>query len=254
MTGNPMETPPNQIPPEVQRSKKPARRRWLPYGCWPWFFATFVFLVLAGLLLPVTNSGCGRSPQTRALAQAKQVGLALKLFAGDHDGAYPGQGCPVEMREVPRNSNQAFACLFPTYITSETIFGNKLSAYQIGLGPDNVIDRPYTGHPVQTLRPGENVYGYMMGLTDGSNPSAPLVVDGSDGSGHYNKVPGLRGGTWKEGRAIVIHLDNSGAIENLRGPDNTLYIPRADDLSRNALDAEQWGKDVRYLDPAVAGP
>ena len=158
------------------------------------------------------------------------------------------------MKGAPQNSNQAFACLFPIYTTSEPIFGNKLSAYQTGKGPDNVIDNPYTGHPVETLRPGENVYGYVMGLTDNANPNAPLVVDGTDGSGHYNKVEGIRGGTWKEGKAIVIHLDNSGGIENLRGPDNTLYIPRFNDPSKNALETSYLGKDVRYLDPAVTGP
>ena len=188
------------------------------------------------------------------MAQAKQVGLALRLFAGDNDGRYPGQGVPVEMKAAPRNANQAFACLFPTYTTAETIFGNKLSAYQTGKGPDNVIDSPYTGHPVETLRPGENVYGYLLGLTDNSQPDAPLVLDGGDGSGHYNKTPGVRGGTWKEGRAVVIHLDNSGTLANLRGPDNTLYLPRADDPTKNALDTGYLGKDVRYLDPAVAGP
>ena len=158
------------------------------------------------------------------------------------------------MKGAPQNSNQAFACLFPIYATSERIFGNKLSAYQTGKGPDDVIDNPYTGHPVETLRPGENVYGYVMGLTDNANPNAPLVVDGTDGSGHYNKVEGIRGGTWKTGKAIVIHLDNSGGIENLRGPDNTLYIPRFDDPSKNALETSYLGKDVRYLDPAVTGP
>ena len=258
MVDNPMETPPAQNLPAVpDANQNPApkpKRGLLPHGCLPWGFAAFVVLVLLGIILPLFNSVAVRGPQTRALAQAKQAGLALKLFAGDHDGHYPGQGVPVEMREAPRNSNQTFACLFPTYTQSETIFGNKFSAYQTGNGPDNRIDPQYTGRPVETLRPGENVYGYVMGLTDDSNPDAPLVVDGSDGSGHYNKVEGLRGGTWKGGKAIVIHLDNSGAIENLRGTDNSLYIPRSDDPARNALDTGYLGKDVRYLDPAVAGP
>ena len=192
--------------------------------------------------------------QTKSLDQAKQVGLALKLFADDHNGHYPVQGYPGEMKDAPRNSNQAFACLLPTYTDSEKLFGNRLSAYQTGTGPDNVIDNPYTGYPVETLRPGENVYGYVMGLTDGSGPNSLLVVDGSDGTGHYNTDEQRRGGTWKGTKAVVIYLDNHGAIETLRGPDNTRYIPRGGDLSKNALETSYLGKDVRYLDQAVAGP
>ncbi len=192
--------------------------------------------------------------QTKALAQAKGVGLALKLFAGDNNGNYPRQGIPMEMKDGPTSANQAFAVLFPTYIQAETIFGNKLSAYQTGKGPDNVIDNPYVWEPVETLRPGENVYGYVMGLKDDSRPDAPLVVEGTDGTGHYNRSEHTRGGLWKGEKAVVIHLDNSGVLENLAGRDDRRYIPRAEDRSKNLLDLRNWGQDVRLLDPAVAGP
>ena len=253
-----METSPDQTRPEAPdagpKSEPEGKRRLLPHGCWLWSFAALLICVLAGLALPCFGCIGVRGMQIKSLAQAKQIGLALKLFAADHDGHYPGQGFPGEMKDAPRNSNQAFACLFPTYTSSETIFGNRLSAYQTGTGPDNVIDNFYTGHPIQTLRAGENVYGYVVGLTESANPNSPLVVDGSDGSGHYNKVEGIRGGTWKDGKAVVVHLDNSGSLATLRGPDNTLYIPRPGDPSKNALETSYLGKEVRYLDPAVAGP
>ena len=66
------------------------------------------------------------------------------------------------MTNAPADSNTAFACLFPIYTQSESLFANKYSAYQTRV-PDNVIDPPYTVSPVKTLEPGENVYGYVMG-------------------------------------------------------------------------------------------
>ena len=80
--------------------------------------------ILAGIALPVFNSVQVRGSQTKALAQAKQIGLALKLFAGDNDGVYPKSGVPTLLTAVT-TSNDAFAALFPTYTTSESIFGQQ---------------------------------------------------------------------------------------------------------------------------------
>lgn len=139
-------------------------------------------------------------------------------------------------------------------MNSETIFGNETSAYQTR-PPDNIIDNPYTGSPRHTLQPGENVYGYVMGLTESSRPVLPLVVEGTDGSRHYNTVPTRRGGVWgRTRRTIVVHLDNSGEVAKLNGDDHALYIPQSPDSRRNALDEAYLGRDARYLDPAIAQP
>ena len=45
--------------------------------------------ILAGIALPVFNAVQMKGQQVKALAEAKQVGLACKLYAGDHDGKYP---------------------------------------------------------------------------------------------------------------------------------------------------------------------
>lgn len=247
-----MTTSPENYP--LAQAATPNKRRGLPRGCGPWLLAAFLVPVLAGLALPLFNTTCLKGTRTRSLAQAKQIGLALRLFAGDNEGIFPRRGVPAEIKELPANSNQAFVVLFPTYVTAETLFGNPFSAYQMGKGPDNRLDAAGTWPPIETLRPGENVYGYVMGLADASDPKTPLVVEGTDGSRHYNKTDDLRGGIGKEGKAIVIRVDNSGSIETLLGPGNTLYLPRTDDRQKNALDIGYLGKDVRYLDPAVAGP
>ena len=147
--------------------------------------------------------------------------------------------------------------LFPTYTQSETIFGNPLSNYQTRT-PDNVIDDAFTGSPIKPLEPGENVYSYVMGLDDSFDPTIPLVVDGTDGTGHYVAALARHGGVWGGAEAIVIRLDNSGRFEKLAGPTNARYIPMgtlsAADNSKpddNLLDVSRYGPAVRLLDPAI---
>src|SRR5438132_4242752 len=50
-----------------------------------------IIAVLASLALPVFSSVQARAQQTKDLSNAKQIGLACKLFAGDHDGRFPYQ-------------------------------------------------------------------------------------------------------------------------------------------------------------------
>ncbi len=182
--------------------------------------------ILAGIALPVFNSVQTKGAQTKALAQAKQIGLALKVCASDNEGVYPKANVPTGL-VAPTNSNMAFFALFPSYTQSEKIFGNKASAYQAGTGPDDVIDA--AGAPQsKTLAAGENVYGYMMGLTDSSTPSAPLVFDGTAGGtgdtvGAYTNIQTSKGGVWTGTKAVVIRLDNSGAVENLSQAAATQY-------------------------------
>ena len=255
--GNPDIPPMNPEPsknqdPDLVKVTLPAKRPYIARvfeGC----VVLVVLLVLASVCLPVFNSVAVRGPQTKALAQAKQIGLALKIFAGDNDGRYPTEGVPAEMTQPPANANVAFACLFPTYTTSEKIFGNKLSAYQTRI-PDDVIDNPPTFPPRKTLEPGENVYGYVMGLTDKSPGDSPLVVDGTDGTGHYRTDPKSFGGVWQGKQAIIIRLDNSGSLGDLHGPAEARYVAQSPEHpERNLLAPSSLGAGVRLLDPAIAG-
>lgn len=211
--------------------------------------------ILAGIALPVFNTVQVKGSQTKALAQAKQIGLALKLFAGDNDGVYPRQGVPAVLAADPATSNDAFAALFPTYTQSEKIFGNKLSAWQTGAGPDDRYDVTYNGTATQTLKAGENVYGYMRGLSDASNPSCPLVFDGTkpgDTTGSYDKVPGNKGGVWSGTKAVVIRLDNSGAVENLSINQQVVFKDPVSGADASLLDAtanSNLGASCRLLNP-----
>ena len=206
--------------------------------------------ILAGIALPVFNSVQVRGQQTKSLAQAKQIGLALKILAGDNDGVYPKNGVPAIATNAPANANQAFSTLFPTYTQSETIFGNKLAAgYQTGAGPDNKIDNPAVYPPNDTLKSGENVYGYMMGLSDASNPGCPLVFDGtadgvSGGNGTYGTTPNTKGGVWSGTKAIIVYLDNHAGVENLDATKHQVLT----------TDPGTGTKNISVLDPTAFSP
>src|SRR5947209_6001306 len=79
-----------------------------------------IIAVLAGIALPVFSTVQERGAQTKDLSNAKQIGLACKLFASDNDGKFPSldgrAGDPPA--GVPATSNAAFACLVPTYLPS----------------------------------------------------------------------------------------------------------------------------------------
>jgi prepilin-type N-terminal cleavage/methylation domain-containing protein len=192
--------------------------------------------ILAGIALPVFNSVQVKGQQTKCLAQAKQVGLALKLFASDNDGSYPiyqsdvtkapGSGTASQSNY----SNQDFFALFPTYTQSESIFANK-SNYYNNVVPDNVIDASGTVQS-STLMKGENSFDYVEGLNDTFNPSSALICDGVLGtSAAYTITKGVPGYDWGTNKAIVIHLDNSGGLDTLVGA-STAMTDQGNDPSK----------------------
>ena len=226
-------------------------------GWMQWLCGGIVLAVLVGVSVPAFSEMAEKADRSKSLSRAKQIGLCLKLFAGDNDGDYPKNGVPEPLKK-PTTANAAFAPLLPVYTQSEMLFGDELSAYQTRK-PDNVVDNPYTGKPVHTLEPGENVYGYMMGLSDSSHPNCPLVFDGTDGTGYYTTDAKARGGVGGGVEVIVIRLDNHGALEPLSGPPNLRFVPLGKALAEkldaqpddNLLDAKLYGDGVRLLDPAV---
>lgn len=178
-----------------------------------------IIAILASIAFPVFNTVTERANQTKDLANIRQIGVTLKLFAADHSGSYPSQtdpdatppGTPIT------NSNQAFRQLFPNYLTNEEIFAVKGSAYTVGT-PDNRIDQtPTGGNYTQTLLAGENSYSYVKGLNETSNASLPLVADGfADPVGAppvYTVNKSVKGGVWAGKRAIVLNCD--GSVNNL---------------------------------------
>ncbi|MDQ3118295.1 MAG: type II secretion system GspH family protein, partial [Verrucomicrobiota bacterium] len=55
-----------------------------------------IIALLAGIALPVFSQVPERGAQTKDLSNAKQIGLACKLYATDNDGKFPDMNGQVD--------------------------------------------------------------------------------------------------------------------------------------------------------------
>ncbi len=138
-----------------------------------------IIAILASIALPVFNGVTERANQTKDLSNAKQIGIAMKLFASDNNGFYPVEAAGGRLpTAAPRISDerptQAFWWLFPNYLTTEDIFTVATSKWTPSAA-DNEIDPAGSSTQTDTLKAGENTYAYVAGLTDTSNPAFPLA-------------------------------------------------------------------------------
>jgi prepilin-type N-terminal cleavage/methylation domain-containing protein len=200
-----------------------------------------IIAILAGIALPVFSSVQTKGAQTKALSNAKQIGLACKLFATDNNGQYPSKtvdpssGRPTNADVT--SSNAAFAQLFPDYLQSEQIFFQAKSAFTTK-PPDDKLDSATGGGGGKTLDQGENHWAYVLNLTDSSNASFPLIADGfEDPNGHtYSTDETQKGGVWRAKAAIVIRVDASGKVEKVAATKKVKGGPNDDDLFKSATD------------------
>jgi prepilin-type N-terminal cleavage/methylation domain-containing protein len=182
-----------------------------------------IIAILAGIALPVFSQVQEKGAQTKALSNAKQIGLACKLYAGDNEGQYPNKDANGVAIPAGSESNLYLKTLIPDYVPSEKIFFVAKSQWNLRGGivqpPDEVITAE-----TDKLGPGENHWAYVTNLTETSNPSFPLLADGfSTTPGTYSAVESEVGGVWKGKRAIVIRADQSGSIEKVKSTDFKVY-------------------------------
>jgi prepilin-type N-terminal cleavage/methylation domain-containing protein len=187
-----------------------------------------IIAILAGIALPVFTSVQVKGAQTKALSNAKQIALALRLYASDNNGIYPSytlQGGQPTTTTVA-DSNTAFAQLFPTYVQQEAIFWLSKSAFCSPNPPNEQQDNPPLDTPVLTLATQENEWAYVLELNDSSNPSVPLLADGftSPTQHTYTTDATTKGGVWKGANAIVVHADSSGAVSKITNTGGSLQI------------------------------
>lgn len=195
-----------------------------------------IIAILAGIALPVFGQIQVRGAQTKALANAKQVGLACKLFAMDNNGNFPTYKLDVNLRPDTTagnvaDANEAFAQLIPDYVQSEQIFFVQGSAYT-KFQPDNKIDNPALQSPVESLKAGENHWAYVLGLTETSNSAFPLLADGfKTATAHdYDKDKTKPGGVWEAKKAIVVRVDGSGEVLKVASTGILKLSPQNGDL------------------------
>ncbi|MBA2623208.1 MAG: hypothetical protein H0U88_06250 [Chthoniobacterales bacterium] len=153
-----------------------------------------------------------RGAQTKDLSNAKQIGLACKLYATDNDGKFPDMNGQVDLPTAllvsGATSNQAFALLIPDYLPSEKLFYVAKSAWSSQAPDENFIA------PADRLEAKTNNYAYVKGLNDTSNPNFPLIADAPESAATtYTTDQAAKGGVWKGKKAIVVRTDQSGAVE-----------------------------------------
>ena len=181
-----------------------------------------IIAILAGIALPVFGQVQVKGAQTKVLSNIKQIGTACRLFADDYNGLYPTYTLDQNNKQTNNKvgtSNEAFAQLFTAgYMETEQIFFCAKSAFT-PKPPDEKFK-----NAGEILESGENHFAYVLGLSTTSPATWPLIADGfkSEGDHTYSKVESEKGGVWKGKKAIVLHCDNSGTIEQLN---NSLKVP-----------------------------
>jgi prepilin-type N-terminal cleavage/methylation domain-containing protein len=201
-----------------------------------------IIAILAAIAVPVYNSAIMSGQQTNALNNAKQIVLALKMFANDNGGSFPADTNSYGEKIV--TSNDAFRSLVPNYIDNEQVF--TVSRSKVGPRADNKTDPSQ-----EILRPGENHFAYIAGLNSTSNSNWPVVVDSTDGSGHFTTVEGDYGGTWKGIKAVMARVDGGAQLVTLQGTGTRRFLPRFDDPTKDGLAVSDYmGSEAKLLEPA----
>lgn len=136
---------------------------------WPEVVTLAALLPILGMLLLAATSSCScESGQiTKSIANCRQIIIAIRIYAEDHDGAYPDAIVPFAT-----DSNTVFRQLIiEGALEEEKIFGAGASRYtpdgDIGSAPDYA----------RALQPGENHWAMTKGLSDGAPGGIPLVYE-----------------------------------------------------------------------------
>jgi len=168
-----------------------------------WGLGIVVLAALASLAVPFFSLSRSPSNQTRAITNARQLSLALKLYAADHGGVYPDQ----VLEETP-HSNLVFDELIKEgIVTSEAIFGSPNSVFQ----PDGDLATTLEGGSEQVH------WAFVTRRNDASDGGSAIVFENpvahsGTGSPAWGP-PGTtdRGRSWSGPRIII--ATNDGAVQ-----------------------------------------
>jgi prepilin-type N-terminal cleavage/methylation domain-containing protein len=212
-----------------------------------------IIALLASIAVPAFTGVQIKANQTKALSNAKQIGLACKTYATDNNGQFPsyvvqqGAGGTQTTGGTPtpvQDSNSAFAQLFPTYLSTISLFYQAKSPWTPVQEPDPNMSNANTQSPPWPLLAKYNEWAYVTGLYDTSNASYPLIangfVQGGQLSHQYTNIETLPGGVWKGQQAIVVFCDDSAAIKKCSNQYMVLGGPDGQDLFETSQATAGW--------------
>ncbi len=181
-----------------------------------WSLGIIIIVILVGILIvflaiPTQDVISDKSNQMKATSNCRQIIMAMKAYAADHNGKYPkGKTANEVFRELVRAD----------ILQDERILGCPLSGYvpdnDVGLAPDFN----------KAVGPGENHWMVVDGQGDDSLAYTPVVFENAleatwppvwDGSPYVGIRK--RGQSWERGRIVIGLNDNSVVVEKLYGAD-----------------------------------
>jgi len=193
--------------------------------------------ILATLAPSAINGVLTNANQAKAINGARNVAMALKLFAYDHDNAFPDG----------TSAANAFTKLLPGdatssgYIKDKKSFIVKGSAYTPSVASGNQSDALKIGTK-------ENHWAYFSNLSTDGGEDWPLIFDGpASDDGTYTNKKGEKGGVWEGKVAIVARIN--GSVEKL-GLDSTFKLKTGE--MDNALKPDEgkgWIVGGKYQAP-----
>ena len=193
-----------------------------------------IIALLASIAVPAFTGVQVRAAQTKALSNAKQIGLCCKQYAIDNNGQYPSYTVASQTTTTPvavGSSNEALCQLFPAYLQTISIFYQPKSQWTPAALPDPNMANASTQTEPWPLTNGANEWSYVVGLYDTSSSSFPLIasgfITGGETSHKYSNIETVAGGVWKGNQAIVVFCDDSAKVMKCNssymvpgGPDN----------------------------------
>lgn len=201
--------------------------------------------ILATIAIPVFGNVQRNAIFTKALAEARGIGLALAQFANDNDGRYPLyydtnlDGIVDSSTETTQvaNANEAYRMLLSGgFINREKVFSIQGDAW-IGTNDDR-----YKPAATYALQRGENSYAYVRGLTNTSDGAWPLMANAFAGGAAGAVTSPVYaassfGGVFQGRKCVVIRVDGSAEQSlkpnvtfqvNRPGTSNNFFVPNAD--------------------------
>lgn len=203
------------------------------WSLWQWLSVVVVTLLAVSWLTGMQHQMSSMAWHSVTANSARQIVMALKIYSQEHGGLYPdGQHSNLT------TANATFRHLFREEIFTEQeepLFGSPRSPFKpdgkTGSAPDFA----------EALKPGENHWAYVGGLSRYTFGSHPLILENTalpdwpprwKPDSAEEKVPGR---TWKGNRIVVARNDGSAEAVKLRGDgDGLLRMPESLDAPPDA--------------------
>lgn len=171
-----------------------------------------VVAVLLGFIFPVFAKPAKKGRLTDSLSNAKQIGTALKMYAGDHEGRFPFARLDGKPLGPSDTSNRALENLMGKYSSSKKIFPNKGSAWCRNPAEDSAAD-------AYLLKRGQNDWNYVVGLEEGFDARWPLAATATISATDltYSDDKTAKGGVFFGMDAIIVTVDGSARTARCDG-------------------------------------